>query len=400
MLLKVCSGQKYLALRLEYGAPEDLCPLLQLESIGIKVASALFARGVRTPFDITAEHISKLISGEKLARAIAKIPSIAVELELPELIGYGESQMCYATVSNSGGWGNVCATVLANGLPMFREAFYLSKHSSKSVPIGVFGSKNEQVDYEVRIDHLSCVANPVTARRTVSIVGLPSDFTPRTPVVSKPVIEASDPCETADGSIPGQLESAFREVAIKEVKRSIDEGASGEVLQEQEKHLAVARERAGKETVPSPSLHASVGTCKKCGGELHRHGTVITCDCGVEYKLSDGAELTDETCSCGLPKFKLKLYDIGVCIDRKCENMDVIIAQKFASSGYACPNCGSPLTVVRRRGIIVGCSRYYDGCKTAFLLPINAKIENPCTCGLPKLRLKTKVRCLNTKCRA
>jgi replicative superfamily II helicase len=389
---------KVLALRLEYGAPEDLCPLLQLEGIGIKVASALFARGVRTPFDITAEHISKLISGEKVARAIVKIPLITVALDLPELIGFGESKMCYATVSNSGGWGNVCVTVSANGLPMFRDTFYLSKHSSKSVPIGVFGSKNEQVDYEVRIDHLSCVANPVTARRTVSIAGLPSDFKPRTTVVSEPAIEASDPCEGADGSIPGLVESAFREVAIKQVKRSVDEVASGEVFRK--KRLTVARERTGNETVPSTSSRASVGMCKKCGGELRHHGTVITCDCGIEYKLSDGAKLIDETCSCGLPKFKLKLYDIGVCIDRKCENMDAIIAQKFASSGYVCPNCGSPLTVVRRRGIIVGCSRYYDGCKTAFLLPINAKIESACTCGLPKLRLKTKVRCLNTKCRA
>jgi replicative superfamily II helicase len=388
---------KVLALRLEYGAREELCPLLQLEGIGIKAASTLFARDVRTPFDITAEHISKLISGEKVARAIAKIPSIAVELALPELIKFGESKMCYAIISNTSGWGSVCVTVSANGLPMFRDTFYLSKHSSKSVPIGVFGSKNEQVDYEVRVDHLSCVANPVMVHRSVMIVGLPPDFKPCTPAVSEPVTEASDSFEGTSGCLLKQPESALHALAIKNKKSTIADITSRSALSETGR--AEARERADKESVPTASSYASVGTCKKCGGKLHHHGTAITCDCGVEYKLSNGAELTDEMCSCGLPKFKLKLYDIGVCIDRKCENMDAIIAEKFTSSGYACPNCGSPLTVVRRRGIIVGCSRYYDGCKTAFLLPINAKIESTCSCGLPKLRLKTKVRCLNAKCR-
>jgi DNA topoisomerase-1 len=181
------------------------------------------------------------------------------------------------------------------------------------------------------------------------------------------------------------------------MKSTVSEAARVGTLQ---KNSLVPSRDAVNEEVAGLSPNVLVGTCKKCGEKLYRHGASIKCDCGVEYKLSDGAELIDEKCSCGLPKFKLKLYDMGVCIDRKCENMDEIISREFASSGYKCPNCGSSLTVVRRRGIIVGCSRYYDGCKTAFLLPINAKIESMCTCGLPKLRLKTKVRCLNTKCRA
>jgi len=388
---------KVLALRLEYGAPEELCPLLQLEGIGIKQATALFARGVRTPFDVTTEHISKLISGEKVAHAIEKIPMISVELELPESIGFGENQMYYAAINNSGGWGGMCVTVSANGLPMLRDVFHLSKHSSKSVPVGIFGSKNVQVDYEVRIDHLSCLANPIVVQKVVTIVGLPADFTPLKPVRSEPIKEAHVIGASADTITIAPQSSVVYHVIKDAMKKTVSEATSVGVLQKNS--LAVSRGKANEEKPTAPSANVSVGTCKKCGEKLYRHGMSIKCDCGVEYKLSDGAELIDEKCSCGLPKFRLKLYDMGVCIDRKCENMDEIISREFASSGYKCPNCGSSLTVVRRRGIIVGCSRYYDGCKTAFLLPINAKIESTCACGLPKLRLKTKVRCLNTKCR-
>jgi DNA topoisomerase-1 len=89
-----------------------------------------------------------------------------------------------------------------------------------------------------------------------------------------------------------------------------------------------------------------------------------------------------------------------VCIDRQCERIEDVIARHFAASNFVCPRCHSHLTIVRRKGIIVGCTDYYDGCKTAFLLPMNATIVGRCKCGLPKLQLKTKMRCLDTKCRA
>jgi DNA topoisomerase-1 len=89
-----------------------------------------------------------------------------------------------------------------------------------------------------------------------------------------------------------------------------------------------------------------------------------------------------------------------VCVDRQCERIEDVIARHFATSNFVCPRCHSPLSVVRRKGIIVGCNDYYDGCKTAFLLPMNATIVGRCKCGLPKLQLKTKMRCLDTKCRA
>jgi len=39
---------KILALRLEYGAPEQLCPLLQLDGVGIKQATQLYTQGIRS----------------------------------------------------------------------------------------------------------------------------------------------------------------------------------------------------------------------------------------------------------------------------------------------------------------------------------------------------------------
>src|SRR5674476_1572658 len=105
--------------------------------------------------------------------------------------------------------------------------------------------------------------------------------------------------------------------------------------------------------------------------------------------------------------FKQKTaYEISACLvgsemcirdSRQCERIEDVIARHFATSDFVCPRCHSPLTIVRRKGIIVGCTKYYDGCKTAFLLPMNANIIGRCKCGLPKLQLKTKIRCLDTK---
>jgi len=63
---------KILALRLEYGAPEKLCPLLQLDGVGIKQATQLYAQGIRSPFDITGTMLSRLVAGSRIAQSISK----------------------------------------------------------------------------------------------------------------------------------------------------------------------------------------------------------------------------------------------------------------------------------------------------------------------------------------
>ena len=143
----------------------------------------------------------------------------------------------------------------------------------------------------------------------------------------------------------------------------------------------------------------------KCGGHLIENKTqnamLIQCDhCKAEYKLPRKASITNEKCNkCGLPKARLPyVYDLLICIDRSCESMDEIIKNKFESEGWKCTECGSPLIVIRRKGLVVGCSNYYKGCKTAYKFPDGVIIGKCERCGLPKFKLKTKTRCLNSKC--
>ncbi|MGZ4915880.1 MAG: hypothetical protein ACXV45_04345, partial [Halobacteriota archaeon] len=242
-----------------------------------------------------------------------------------------------------------------------------------------------------RADHVDCVLAPLVTKKTIAVTGLPDNTmrretpecttTPKNPSTPKnehalTVKEATSPSNTSL-QIPRSHDSLLVDSPIQPPHDS----------------------SLGKPEAKNESA-ITIGHCKRCGGSLRHVDNVIACDCGVVYKLPAGADLTDRKCTCGLPKFKLKLLGIDVCVDRQCENMDAIIAAAFVTRKFTCPRCGGPLTVVRRKGLIVGCERYYDGCKTAFLLPSNATITGRCTCGLPRLQLKTKARCLDTSCRA
>jgi len=383
---------RILALRLEYGAPEELCPLLQLDGVGIKQATQLYAQGIKSPFDITPAVLSRLVAGTRIAQSIGKLPEIVIDMLLPDSIAFGQSAMCHATVTNARGGTRVSVTVFANGLKMLRDSFYLANGYAKSIPIGIYGSQNERVTYQVRVDHLDCVKAPQIRQKEIAITDLPSEL--------KAAISSVDRGPVTIGNGP-QAHAEVPHFSIPPAALREAHGAGPLEAPLMTPHDASHRSRSTKLDVGDKDVHLrSVGRCKQCGDSLNRAESVITCDCGALYKLPTGAELTGSTCSCGLPKFRLKLFGVDVCIDRQCENMDDVIAQRFATSGFICPRCRGPLTVVRRKGIIVGCAQYYDGCKTAFLLPANATIVGRCKCGLPKLQLKTKTRCLDTKCRA
>ena len=373
---------KILALRLEYGAPEQLCPLLQLDGVGIKQATQLYAQGIRSPFDITPAMLSRLVAGTRIAQSINKLPEIVIDMQLPDSIAYGQGLMCHATLANARGGARVSVTVFANGLKMLRDSFYLANGYTKSIPIGTYGSQNERVTYRVRVDHLDCVEAPQIREKVIMIDGLPNELSAATSNAGKRLI-------TTDNGTRDQTEVP---------RFSIPPGALETPLTTP--HHGSRRENTKPDEGVLDVRSRSVGRCKQCGGSLNRAGSAITCDCGAVYKLPSGAELTESTCSCGLPKFRLKLLGVDVCIDRRCESMDDVISKHFATSNFICPRCQGPLTIVRRKGIIVGCVQYYDGCKTAFLLPANATIVGRCECGLPKLQLKTKTRCLDTACRA
>jgi replicative superfamily II helicase len=383
---------RILELRLEYGAPEELCSLLQLDGLGIKQATQLHAHGVQSPFDITPAMLSRLVSGTRIARSIEQLPNVTLDMHLPDSVQFRQSAMCYATISNARGGARLTVTVSANGLKMFRDSFYLAKGYSKSIPIGVYGSENLHVRYQTRVDFLNCIEPPITKEKTIVVTALPDNLQ-KTDTYTRVEPLANDREEP-------RLEGYRLAVQPKSSQEESAECPPQNVLFERARESIQSNGTKSFDESILEVRTSSVGRCKNCGGFLKRAGNIITCECGAFYKLPGGTELADNTCQCGLPKLKLQLLGDDVCIDRQCERIEDVIARHFATSNFVCPRCHSHLTVVRRKGIIVGCTKYYGGCKTAFLLPMNATIVGRCKCGLPKLQLKTKTRCLNTKCRA
>ena len=382
---------RILALRLEYGSPEELCSLLQLEGVGIKQAIHLHKLGIRSPRQITPAVLSQLLAGTRIARSIDQLPEITVDMQLPDSVPFGQSVMCSALIANGRGGTRLSVTVSANGVSMLRESFYLQKGSAKRIPIGVYGSENESVVYQTRVDYISCVESPLTLEKTVFVTKLPDSLRGATEGTrARPLRNDTKEQHRQDPLTAFRPRGSRDEITQRSL--SAHPGPASGFIQNVET-------RSEDESLLAPQRN-SIGYCKHCGGSLKREEDIVQCDCGARYKLPRKADLAPSTCRCGLPKLKFELLGVDVCIDRHCENIDQVVARYFAASDFLCPRCHAPLTIVRRKGIVVGCSEYFEGCKTAFMLPTNATIVGRCKCGLPELKLKTKTRCLDTKCRA
>jgi DNA topoisomerase-1 len=85
-----------------------------------------------------------------------------------------------------------------------------------------------------------------------------------------------------------------------------------------------------------------------------------------------------------------------VCVDRACDPLDDAVRDRF-DGVWSCPDCGSPLRILRRSGrLIAGCDAYPD-CETAFSLPAGVVVDD-CGCGLPVFETATGRRCLDGTC--
>ncbi len=140
------------------------------------------------------------------------------------------------------------------------------------------------------------------------------------------------------------------------------------------------------------------GECR-CGGQLIRTGSDIVClGCDDRFGLPSGASMTDSTCACGLPTFRIDRGDrFELCLDYECGSLLEAVRERFDRE-WDCPNCDGDLRVLRRGGVIAGCERYPD-CDTGFAVP-DGRIVGSCSCGLPLFELPDGPRCLDSRCSA
>ncbi|MFB6075417.1 MAG: topoisomerase DNA-binding C4 zinc finger domain-containing protein [Haloarculaceae archaeon] len=157
--------------------------------------------------------------------------------------------------------------------------------------------------------------------------------------------------------------------------------------------------RHGRARYPVSRAGVPVGDCPDCGGPLVRADGAVTCTgCEREHGLPTGATVTDERCACGLPTVRVERGQaFEVCLDRSCDPLDERVRAAFDRE-WDCPDCGAPLEIVRRGGLLAGCSRYPD-CGTALSLP-DGVIVDTCDCGLPVFETATGRRCLDADCEA
>jgi DNA topoisomerase-1 len=139
-----------------------------------------------------------------------------------------------------------------------------------------------------------------------------------------------------------------------------------------------------------------VGTCR-CGGQLIRAGTDVTClDCEARFGLPSGASTIESSCACGLPQFRVDRGErFELCLDRECGSLLEAVRDSFDRE-WDCPNCGGDLRVLRRGGLIAGCEHHPD-CETGFAIP-DGRVVGSCACGLPVFETESDRRCLDRNC--
>jgi DNA topoisomerase-1 len=160
----------------------------------------------------------------------------------------------------------------------------------------------------------------------------------------------------------------------------------------------VSHDLARQATYPVSAAGVPVGHHPETGEPLVRTaGAVVGLDSGVEYPLVAGARVLDETCDdCGLPLMRVERGAVfEVCLDRSCEPLDDAVRERF-DGAWSCPDCGSPLRVLRRSGLLAGCDAY-PTCETAFSIPAGVVVDT-CDCGLPVFETQTGRRCLDSTC--
>ncbi|ADQ65914.1 nuclease of the recb family protein [Halogeometricum borinquense DSM 11551] len=179
-----------------------------------------------------------------------------------------------------------------------------------------------------------------------------------------------------------------------------DRSGFGLVARADEQVLRIrSHETSGWAEYPASEAGVPVGSHPQTGEPLVRvGGAVVGLDTETRYGLPAGATVVDETCDdCGLPKISAECGAVfELCVDRACESLDDAVRDRFDDE-WTCPDCGSPLSIIRRGGrLLAGCSAYPD-CETAFSIPAGVVVDD-CDCGLPVFETARGRRCLDGTC--
>jgi len=404
---------RLLNFKLEKGAIDEQIELTQVPGIGPKTADLLLQGGIKNLdqlLQISAYDLTRIGLPPKMAKKILEeaknLPKATISMKINQIPEPENIMELQITVQNNGKSGRFLISIWLNNKELLRKPATISRDIPWTLPLKLNISYSP-IECKIKIDYLDIFRTPETLQTTIKPPSETSiDLKPETsplniiPELSPKTEKATENQLTALQNRVGQTKK------ISPKKKTFYSDLQSFTSQTENNQTIQIIETIKKDTATEPKkveVEVEVAKCKICGGRLSQENNKINCkECGTTYKLPINAALTDQKCSkCGLPMFKADyVFSIQACIDRSCENADDIISEKFNKMDLKCPKCGGTLIFLRRRGLIAGCENYYKGCKTAFKLPTTGVLlDQKCPkCNLPLVKLKTKTRCLNTKC--
>jgi replicative superfamily II helicase len=161
--------------RVEHGVSRDAVGLTAIDGVGAGRASNLATGGLTRPRDVVDAGVEELTNAglsagvaERVVESAGQLPAVEVDWgAFPEAVARGENELCEVTVHNRGDGARVGVRVTVNDVEMHAKTTYLSDRTT--VPVGVFGATDDELDYRVEVTFPELPLLPAAASRTVRV---------------------------------------------------------------------------------------------------------------------------------------------------------------------------------------------------------------------------------------
>ncbi|WP_134668302.1 DEAD/DEAH box helicase [Halorussus marinus] len=161
--------------RIDHGVSDDAVGLTAIDGVGSGRASKLATEGIATPADVRAAGEDGLVDAglsagvaEAVLESARDLPAVDVEWgPFPDSVPRGENDMREVTVHNAGDGAQAGVRVTVNGVEMTATETYLDAETT--VPVGVFGGTDDEMEYEIEVTFPDLPLLPVRDSRTVRV---------------------------------------------------------------------------------------------------------------------------------------------------------------------------------------------------------------------------------------
>ncbi|WP_227352908.1 DEAD/DEAH box helicase [Haladaptatus salinisoli] len=161
--------------RVENGVGADAVGLTAIDGVGAGRASKLATEGLETPADVRDAGVDGLVDAglsegvaEQVEASARDLPDVGIEWgAFPERIARGENDMQEVVLRNRGRGEQAAVEVTVNGVEMTAKSTFLDGETT--VPVGVFGGTDDEMEFVVRVAFPDLPLLPVTDSRSVRV---------------------------------------------------------------------------------------------------------------------------------------------------------------------------------------------------------------------------------------